>query len=162
MCYPPIKHMIIGSTYVIVQLISITTPAITTCLMSILGKRLLILALINYFTRALMDLEKSNIFYIVLATLYSKWIGLDSLIQFSKFCKFICYLCAKIKHNLSFFKHIVHGINSERRYLSRRWYKVVVTYKLNNSTPTRRWMDLCLFLACLYFVEYKSIHHHSY
>ena len=61
MCYPPIKHMIIGSTYVIVQLISITTPAITTCLMSILGKRLLILALLNYFTRALMDLEKSNI-----------------------------------------------------------------------------------------------------
>ena len=47
--------------YVIVQLISITTPAITTCLMSILGKRLLILALLNYFTRALMDLEKSNI-----------------------------------------------------------------------------------------------------
>ena len=72
MFYPPIKHMIIGTTYVIVQLISITTPAITTCLMSILGKRLLILALINYFTRALMDLEKSNIFYIVITTLYRK------------------------------------------------------------------------------------------
>ena len=70
MCYPPIKHMIIGSTYVIVQLISITTPAITTCLMSILGKRLLILALLNYFTRAFIDLDKSNIFYIFIATLY--------------------------------------------------------------------------------------------
>ena len=61
MFYPPIKHMIIGTTYVIVQLISITTPAITTCLMSILRKRLLFLALLNYFTRALMDIEKSNI-----------------------------------------------------------------------------------------------------
>ena len=67
---PPIKHMIIGSTYVIVQLISITTPAITTCLMSILGKRLLILALLNYFTRALIDLDKSNIFYTFITTLY--------------------------------------------------------------------------------------------
>ena len=48
-------------------------------------------------------------------------IGLHSLVHFSKgFCKFIPYLCAKISHNLSFFKHIVHGINSERRYLSRR------------------------------------------
>ena len=62
--------MIIGSTYVIVQLISITTPAITTCLMSILGKRLLILALLNYFARALMDLEESNIFYIFITTLH--------------------------------------------------------------------------------------------
>ena len=62
--------MIIGSTYVIVQLISITTPAITTCLMSILGKRLLILALLNYFTGALIDLDKSNIFYTFITTLY--------------------------------------------------------------------------------------------
>ena len=155
MCYPPIKHMIIGSTYVIVQLISITTPAITTCLMSILGKRLLILALLNYFTRALMDLEKSNIITMYRNEPYKR--------SFSKgFCKFISYLWARTGHIMSFYKLIVHGINSERRYLSRRWYKVVVTYKLNNSTPTRRWMDLCLFLACLYFVEYKSIHHHSY
>ena len=155
--------MIIGRTYVIVQLISITTPAITTCLMSILRKRLLFLALLNYFTKALMDLGKSNSFYTFITTLYRKWIRLESLMHFSKgFCKFISYLWARIGHIMSFYKLIVHGINSERRYLSRRWYKVVVTYKLNNSTPTRRWMDLCLFLACLYFVEYKSIHHHSY
>ena len=96
MFYPPIKHMIIGTTYVIVQLISITTPAITTCLMSILRKRLLFLALLNYFTKALMDLGKSNSFYTFITTLYRKWIRLESLMHFSKgFCKFISYLWAK-------------------------------------------------------------------
>ena len=40
---------------------------------------------------------------------------------------------------------IALSINSARTHLRWRWYKVVLTYKLNNSTPTRHWMDLCLF-----------------
>ena len=74
--------MIIGSTYVIVQLISITTPAITTCLMSILGKRLLILALLNYFDGAFLDLDKSNIFYTFITILYRNE---NRVTQFSAF-----------------------------------------------------------------------------
>ena len=66
MCYLPIKHMIIGWTYVIVQLISITTPAITTCLMSILGKRLLILALLSYVTRAILTIQTFLIYSLLL------------------------------------------------------------------------------------------------
>ena len=74
--------MIIGSTYVIVQLISITTPAITTCLMSILGKRLLILALLIYFDGAFLDLDKSNIFYTLITILYRNE---NRVTQFSAF-----------------------------------------------------------------------------